>query len=144
MPSYISVICMCVLHITDYCDACYSHLLIIFTKISNVLPITYALIVPIVLVLCFNMNKLKVAMKILCGMLVKFIQYMYSECSIEPYRWKLWRGNRLSLSLNNMLKISLIIPSSTSQKIAYNSYFVLISLPITPILFFYIHVSDMY
>ena len=86
---------MCVLHITDYNDACYSYLLIIFTKIWNVLPITYALNVPIVLVPCFNMNKLmiKIAMKIFCDMLVKFIQY--TECSIEPYRWKLWQGNYL-------------------------------------------------
>ena len=46
------------------------------------------------------MNKFKIAMKILCDMLVNFIQYMYSECSIELlYRWKLWRGNHLSLSL---------------------------------------------
>ena len=37
-----------------------------------------------------------------------------------------------------MLKTLLIIPSSTSQKIthAHHSYFILISLPIIPILFF--------
>ena len=32
-----------------------------------------------------------------------------------------------------MLKIFLIIPSSTSQKITHYSYFILISLPIIPI-----------
>ena len=92
------------------------------------LPITYVLHVPTVLVLCFIMNKLKIAMKILCDMLVKFIQYMYSECSIEPYRWKLCQGELFNPE-PNMLKSLLIIPSSTSQKIVYYSYFVLISLP---------------
>ena len=80
--------------------ATYIYLLIIFTKIWNFLSITYVLHIPTVLVLCFNINKFKIAMKILCDMLVNFIQYMYPECSIElPYRWKLWRGNHLSLSL---------------------------------------------
>ena len=131
------------IHISDYNDACYSYLLIIFTKIWNVLPITYALNVPIMLVLCFNMNKLKIAKKILCDMLAKFIQYRYSECSIEPYRWKLWWGEPFKPE-PNMFKISLIIPSSTSQKIAYYSYFVIKSLPITPILFFCVNVSGNY
>ena len=124
-----------------------SYLLIHFYKIKsfwNFLLITFALHVPIVLVLCFSMNKLKIAMKRLCDMLVKLFQYMYSECSIELlYKWKLWQGEPFKPE-PNVLKISLTIPSSTSQKIAYNSYFVLISLPIIPILFFYINVSDIY
>ena len=96
------------------------YLLIIFTKIKsfwNFLPITYALHVPTVLVLCFSMNKLKIAMKRLCDMLVKLFQYMYSECSIELlYKWKLWQGEPFKPE-PNMLKISLIIPSSTSKKL---------------------------
>ena len=43
----------------------------------------------------------------------------------------------------NVLKILPIIPSSTSQKNTY-SYFILISLPIIPILFFSINASGMY
>ena len=39
----------------------------------------------------------------------------------------------------NMLKILPIIPSSTSQKITHNSYFILISKPIIPIVFFLIY-----
>ena len=38
----------------------------------------------------------------------------------------------------NMLKILPIIPSSTSQKMTYYSYFILISQPIIPTLFFFL------
>ena len=44
----------------------------------------------------------------------------------------------------NMLKILLIIPSSTSQKVTNYSYLILISLPIILILFFCINVSGNY
>ena len=44
----------------------------------------------------------------------------------------------------NMLKIVLIIPSSTSQKFTHYSYFIPISLAIIPILFFYINISGTY
>ena len=44
----------------------------------------------------------------------------------------------------NMFKILLIIPSSTSQTITHYSYFILISLPIIPMLFFCINVSGTY
>ena len=43
-----------------------------------------------------------------------------------------------------MLKILPIIPSSTSQKINDYSYFMLISLPINPMLFFFINFSGTY
>ena len=43
---------------------------------------------------------------------------------------------QLSKPKPNMLKTLLIIPSSTSQKFTHYSYFILISLPVTPILFF--------
>ena len=38
-----------------------------------------------------------------------------------------------------MFKILLIIPSSTCQKITHYSYFILISLPIIPLLFFVVY-----
>ena len=40
-----------------------------------------------------------------------------------------------------MLKFLLVIPSSASQKIAHYSYFILLSLPIIPILFFMLFAS---
>ena len=43
---------------------------------------------------------------------------------------------QLSKPEPNMLKALLIIPSSNSQKFTHYSYFILISLPIIPILFF--------
>ena len=42
----------------------------------------------------------------------------------------------------NMLKTLSFIPSSTSQKITYYSYFILTSLPIIPMLFFCINVTS--
>ena len=42
----------------------------------------------------------------------------------------------LGMSLHNMLKTLLIIPSSTSQKSTHYSFFILISLPIIPNVFF--------
>ena len=45
----------------------------------------------------------------------------------------------------NMLKILPIVPSCTSQEnLPIILYFILILLPIIPILFFYINVSGMY